>query len=76
MVGGTLVIDLGAPGKGTTVRAEIPALARGKPRIPLKKVTVLLAEDHAIVRQGLRTLLEAERHCEIVGERRGRAKKR
>ena len=35
---------------------------------PLKKITVLLAEDHAVVRQGLRTLLETEGHCEVVGQ--------
>ncbi len=31
-------------------------------------ITVLLAEDHEIVRQGLRKLLEAERDIEVVGE--------
>ncbi len=31
-------------------------------------VTVLLADDHPIVRQGLRHLLEAERDVKIVGE--------
>ena len=35
---------------------------------PPKKITVLLAEDHAFVRQGLRMLLEAEGRCEVVGE--------
>jgi len=33
-----------------------------------KRITVLLAEDHTIVREGLRTLLEAERDIEVVGE--------
>ncbi|HZZ18660.1 MAG TPA: response regulator transcription factor [Opitutaceae bacterium] len=32
------------------------------------KVSVLLAEDHAIVRQGLRTLLEAEGSFEVAGQ--------
>ena len=27
---------------------------------PRKRITVLLAEDHTVVREGLRTLLEAE----------------
>jgi len=35
-----------------------------------KKITVLLAEDHLIVRQGLRALLEMERDFSIVGEAR------
>lgn len=34
----------------------------------LKKITVLLAEDHAIVRQGLSTLLETEGHFKVVGQ--------
>ena len=36
--------------------------------IPPKPVTVLLAEDHAIVRQGLRTLLETEGHFNVIGQ--------
>jgi DNA-binding NarL/FixJ family response regulator len=32
------------------------------------RITVLLAEDHMIVREGLRTLLEAEGDIEVVGE--------
>lgn len=30
--------------------------------------TVVLADDHPIVRQGLRTLLEQDAHCQVVGE--------
>ena len=33
-----------------------------------KRITVLLAEDHMIVREGLRRLLEAENDIEVVGE--------
>ena len=33
-----------------------------------KKITVLLAEDHLIVREGFRGLLKGERDIEIVGE--------
>lgn len=35
---------------------------------PMKRITVLLAEDHMVVRQGLRKILESERDIEIVGE--------
>jgi DNA-binding NarL/FixJ family response regulator len=35
-----------------------------------KKITVLLAEDHAIVRQGLCSLLNVEGHFTVVGEAR------
>jgi DNA-binding NarL/FixJ family response regulator len=34
----------------------------------VKKITVLLADDHVIVRQGLKSLLAAEPDIEIVGE--------
>lgn len=36
----------------------------------LKAITILLAEDHAIVRQGLCALLNADGHFRIVGEAR------
>jgi len=34
----------------------------------MKKITVLLADDHMVVRQGLRALLEAEPDIRVVGE--------
>jgi len=34
----------------------------------MKRITVLLAEDHLIVREGLRALLELEDDIEVVGE--------
>jgi DNA-binding NarL/FixJ family response regulator len=34
----------------------------------MTRITVLLAEDHMIVREGLRALLEAEGDIEVVGE--------
>ena len=34
----------------------------------MKQITVLLAEDHMIVREGLRALLAAEADVEVVGE--------
>jgi len=34
----------------------------------MPRITVLLAEDHTIVREGLRTLLEAEGDIQVVGE--------
>ena len=34
----------------------------------MKSITVLLAEDHLIVREGIRSLLKHERDIEIVGE--------
>ena len=37
---------------------------------PLKKVTVLLADDSAVMRKALCTLLKAEGHLELVGQAR------
>jgi DNA-binding NarL/FixJ family response regulator len=34
----------------------------------MKKIGILLADDHAVVRQGLRALLEAEGDIDVVGE--------
>lgn len=34
----------------------------------MKLITVLLADDHTVVREGLRTLLEAEPDIQVVGE--------
>ncbi len=34
----------------------------------MKKITVLLADDHTVVRQGLRSLLAVESDIEVVGE--------
>lgn len=36
--------------------------------IPSNRITVLLAEDHEIVRNGLRVLLELESDIEVIGE--------
>src|SRR5512139_1278876 len=42
--------------------------ARAKFSVPMKPITVLLAEDHEIVREGLRKLLEAEGGFAVIGE--------
>ena len=34
----------------------------------MKRITVLLAEDHTVVREGLRTILEQEDDLEVLGE--------
>ena len=79
MVGGTFRVQ-SAPGQGTTVCVEIPSLdtktqkprlnqpARTSPTIQMSAITILLAEDHTIVREGLRALLASENDIEIIGE--------
>ena len=34
----------------------------------MSKIRILLADDHTVVRQGLRKILEAHEPCEVVGE--------
>ena len=34
----------------------------------MKRIAVLLVDDHTVVRQGLRALLESEGDIEVVGE--------
>lgn len=43
-------------------------MAGGDPRAGTEKIAVVLVDDHAIVRQGLRTYLELQPDIEVVGE--------
>ena len=36
----------------------------------MKKIRVVLADDHRLFRDGLRRLLELEAHIEVIGEAR------
>src|SRR5438093_10531659 len=51
-------------GARTIMRLELPTIATERPGMSER---VLLADDHAVVRQGLRALLE-KRGLEVVGE--------
>ncbi|HLA25191.1 MAG TPA: response regulator transcription factor [bacterium] len=44
-------------------------MARSAP-LPALKVKVLVAEDHAVVREGIRMILDAQEDLEVVGEAR------
>ncbi len=44
--------------------------AKNETMASLKKIAVLMAEDHAVVRQGLCALLNADDHFSIVGQAR------
>lgn len=41
---------------------------RPKPHQPVKRIRVVIADDHAVVRVGLRALLDIHRQIEVVGE--------
>ncbi len=49
-------------------RVENVNLAGKGPDSRMKPITVLLAEDHIIVRQGLRLLIETEGDIQVIGE--------
>ncbi len=44
-------------------------MARAAP-VPVTKVRVLVAEDHAVVREGIRMILDAQPDVEVIGEAR------
>ena len=66
LLGGTLELLKPRDG-GTLVRLTVPAAA---PTVHCmtSKITVLLADDHALVRRGFRRLLEDDPSIEVVGE--------
>ena len=47
-----------------TVHSGAAVVARHE----MKRITVLLVDDHTVVREGLRALLEAEDDIEVIGE--------
>jgi DNA-binding NarL/FixJ family response regulator len=65
-VGGELLVD-SARGRGTRVSLRVP---REQPRAvsEARKIRVLLADDHAVARQGIRRMLEAEPDIDVVAE--------
>lgn len=59
------------PGVGTSVGAEIPLLHTTPARQEedrTAQVRLLVADDHALVRDGIRTMLASEPGLEVVGE--------
>jgi signal transduction histidine kinase len=66
------VVEHGAP--GTVHDSVMPVEARGerltvaRTPCPHKVLTVLLVDDHAMMRQGLRSVLEAHTDIQIIGE--------
>ena len=80
--GGQFLVVESAPGHGTTITAQIPSgktrkvtgekkaakITDGVILRYMKKITVLLAEDHTVVREGFRKMLELEDDFDIVGE--------
>ena len=61
-LGGRLAVR-SAPGAGTTVRLEVSRTMAAE-----SAIRVLIVDDHAVVREGLRTFLELQDGIEVVGE--------
>lgn len=78
LLGGQMEIH-SSPGHGSRLKLVVPYSASGtgplpesaEPKAPAgaeKKIRVLLADDHPIVRQGLAGLIRAQQDMELVGE--------
>ena len=66
----TLLIPIGSPPAAATLAARYSAaadLSDGKPETT-ERLRVLLVDDHAMVREGLRSILEHYNDLEVVGE--------
>jgi two-component system, NarL family, response regulator LiaR len=61
VIGGTLEV-VSAPGRGTQVRVRVTR------RRDNGRIRILIADDHEIVRQGLRAFLDLDSALEVVGE--------
>ena len=61
LVGGDLTLDQHADG-GTTVRLAVPVARHDRP------ARMLLADDHALVRRGVRLILDQEPDLTVVAE--------
>jgi signal transduction histidine kinase len=82
LIGGQVQIE-SAPGKGTRVTVQVPTLRAGGPEsVEMERLTaataepgpasskirVVLVDDHAILREGLASLLQRYTDIEVVGE--------
>lgn len=67
MGGGTFVLD-GAPGRGLRFEAHLPANRGFMAKSNENEVSVLLVDDHAVVREGYRRLLERHGGITVIGE--------
>jgi DNA-binding NarL/FixJ family response regulator/signal transduction histidine kinase len=58
------------PGQGTIIRIEAPGTAATQaPFFPaMKPIRILIADDHFVVREGLRSILRREPDFEVAGE--------
>ena len=48
--------------------ARVALAAKGGRKVHMAKIRILLADDHTLFRQGIKTLISAEPDMEVVGE--------
>ena len=65
--GGDLAVD-SVKGLGTRVTLRVPREQPQSTTDVARKIRVLLADDHAVARQGIRRMLESEPDIDVVGE--------
>ena len=67
MVGGSLQVE-SSPGAGTTIPLAFHARICRRAGKNDENATVLLADDHTVVREGLKALINSQPDMEVIGE--------
>jgi len=67
LIGADLDVDA-SPGWGTRIRISVPDAPAAQPAEATALVRVLLADDHTLVRQGVRRMIDAMPGVSLVGE--------
>jgi CheY-like chemotaxis protein len=65
--GGTITAK-STPGKGSVFIVALPAVDTGASIPKMKRIRVMLADDHLITRQGITSLLNEHSDMKVVGE--------
>ena len=66
-LGGTCSVH-SKPGGGTILSVELPFTEETPEHEPVKPIRILLADDHTVMRRGLRLLLESQPEFSVVAE--------
>ena len=67
LIGGRLAV-LSMPGQGTRVAALRPAARARSLSASASHVRILIVDDHALAREGLRRILQAQEDMQVVGD--------
>ena len=69
LVGATVQIE-SAPGEGTTIFVRMPTTSSGHYRTCLtqRRLRIMIADDHVVVREGLKLVVEGQKDMVVVSE--------